>query len=122
MPHAGLLEYLSLDKKTVRKLMGRTPEHIDKPWVNYGTAKRPRYHWKADKIDRWFREVTTWQTSEKDAEGTRFAGEPQMERKSRSNAQTKRRQKRSKGRLSDAKPLDKSGSLLNLANQLTLRK
>ena len=49
--------HLGVDRRTVRARMDRTPDHVHKPWVTRGSEKRPKYDFKSDGIDNWWREV-----------------------------------------------------------------
>jgi len=69
--HEEVLEHLGVDTRTLKARMRDTPTHITKPWVNYGSAKRPRYHWDADAIDLWWREINEWRCQTRPREAGR---------------------------------------------------
>ncbi len=37
--------------------MRQTPDHIERPWLNIGSARRPEYRWMSWEVDRWWVEV-----------------------------------------------------------------
>ncbi len=61
--HAETSHHLRVDARTLVKMMRQTPEHIERPWVNYGTPRRPFYRWRAEGVDPWWVAVNGWRTS-----------------------------------------------------------
>jgi len=45
--HRAVAEYLSLDLRTLRTLMDRTPGGVERPWVDVGLASSPRFRWES---------------------------------------------------------------------------
>ena len=61
--HSQVLEHLQVDPRTLRARMVQTPDHIEPPWIDVGTKRRPRYRWIAERVDRWWIEVNRWRAS-----------------------------------------------------------
>lgn len=69
-------EHLGLCTRTVRELMTASRAAGLRPcWVDFSGGARPAYRFDLRDVDRWFREVAEWRTSERAAESTRSAGE-----------------------------------------------
>lgn len=117
--HARVAEYLSVDKGTLRRRMGETPDHIEKPWTNYGTEQRPRWSWCAAGIDEWWIEVNAWRVSRNGtASGAFDGGTPTAVRgRGRSRRNGPQPSLRAKSKTTSGKA--GGGNLAMLAKQLT---
>ena len=60
--HRAVLEHLGVDPKTLRGRMANSPPHLDTPWINIGSARRPDYRWRADAVDPWWVAVNRWRS------------------------------------------------------------
>jgi len=119
--HREVLARLRVDHRTIQRAMRETPPHIHKPWVNFGTPRRPKYRWEAAGIDQWWFEVNEWRTSKNEdsdigSDGETLTGEngAVLPRTSKPHG---RFGKRSKGPSHG----DSRGSLVTLASRLTSR-
>ena len=54
LKHREVLAHLRVDPKTLRARMAENPPHLDPPWINIGSERRPDYRWRADAIDPWW--------------------------------------------------------------------
>ncbi len=63
--HGETCSYLRVDPRTVAARMRQTPEDIERPWVNFGTPRRPFYRWLAGGVTRWWVEVNQRRNGEK---------------------------------------------------------
>ena len=62
--HAWVISHLCVNSRTLKARMQATPEHIERPWVNYGSAAKPRYKWAKQLVDGWWMEVNRWRASQ----------------------------------------------------------
>jgi len=47
--------HLGVSPRTLRRLMDRTPEGTDRPWVNVSSGPQPRYRWQSTAAaQRWY--------------------------------------------------------------------
>ena len=61
--HVQVLRHLQVDPRTLRARMVQTPDHIEPPWIDIGTKRRPRYRWIVERVDHWWIEVNRWRAS-----------------------------------------------------------
>lgn len=117
---AETAQYLGVDEKTLRELRrALPPEHPNTPWVDLG-GKRPTYRWKADLIDAWFKEATSWRTSRSGRAATgRSAGKTQTGAAGRAHSPRSEPPKRSSS--TSKRPLAgvTGGSLVTLVKSLS---
>jgi len=76
--HAEVLAWLRVDRRTLRARMAATPPQIERPWLNIGSAARPEYRWRADRIDTWWIEVHAWRASNEETASGASAGATPM--------------------------------------------
>lgn len=75
LPLADVAVRFTVSKDTVRARMAETPDHIERPWVNHGSAgRRAVYSFEVAKVDAWWREVNEWRASVRGEESSRSDG------------------------------------------------
>lgn len=117
MEHLGVR---SVD--TMRARMRETPGHIDRPWVNAGSAgKRALYSFESSKVDRWWREVNEWRASVRGEENGRSDGATLTGRSGADCAQRGRPPRSSSAKSKTLTPLGDGGSFLALLRPQTSR-
>ena len=121
--HKEVLQHLGVHSRTLTRAMAATPTHIQRPWVDMGSGKKPHYRWDSRRIDRWWSEVNEWRSSRNGRTvGTGCAGEIRGAAVGAGRLRTSRPPARSNG--SPRKPQHKGsgGSLVDLAKVLTSKK
>jgi hypothetical protein len=62
LKHGEVLALLRVDPKTLRKRMAENPPHIDPPWINIGSDRRPDYRWHEAAVDAWWVAIHRWRS------------------------------------------------------------
>lgn len=120
--HQETCTHLRVDPRTVLARMRETPEHIARPWVNYGTRTRPYYGWLASGVDRWWIEVNAWRASRKEKGRSAFDGGTLTDRSGRARARTWQPRDGFSEKSRPASPKDDVGNLGMLARSLASRR
>ena len=110
--HKRVLLHLDVDPKTLRARMNDNPDHIDQPWVNIGSVRRPEYRWLADDVDQWWIEVNRWRVSTEEMEAGACAGVTRMASRAAGNARRRPPPAGSRTRSTTRSPSADDGSLV----------
>ena len=116
--HAEVVAWLQVDRRTLRARMAATPPHIERPWLNIGSAARPEYRWRAARIDTWWIEVHAWRASNEDLAGGASAGATPTAAPAAAPAPTSAPPSGSPGRSSRRRPRAGDGSLPGFVRSL----
>ncbi len=117
--HLEVLSYLRVNYRTLKAAMEATPDHIRKPWTNFGSGLRPSYRWKAIWIDQWWEETNSWRVSKNEEMATGSAGGTRMRGYDHDNARTSQQRGKSKRKLKGLDPKVTDGNLVTLVRSLT---
>ncbi len=110
--HKQVLAHLDVDGKTLRRRMHENPDHIEQPWINIGSTRRPEYRWLSGEVDRWWIEVNRWRVST-DAMGAGVSvGATRMAGRGAGSAPRERSPRSSKPRSNRPSPKGTDGSLV----------
>ena len=109
---------LGVDTRTLRARMKMTPDHIARPWVNWGTPRRPRYHWSIDELKRWWREVNEWRTLRNEERSSASVGGTAKGRGAVGAVRTGGRRRRSAGKSSRPSQKVEGGTLTRFVKNL----
>ncbi len=60
--HRDVVAHLHVDPKTLRARMAENPPHLEPPWINVGSLRRPDYRWRAEGVDAWWIAVNRWRS------------------------------------------------------------
>jgi len=116
--HAEVLAWLRVDRRTLRTRMAATPPHIERPWLNIGSAARPEYRWRADRIDTWWIEVHAWRASNDETASGACAGATPTAAPAAAPAPTSGPPSGSSSKSGARRPKGDAGSLLGFVRSL----
>lgn len=120
-PHGRVAQYLAVDARTLKARMQETPEDIERPWLNIGSAKSPQYRWQMDFIDTWWWRINQWRTSRNEEGSTGSAGAARMGSGAAGTALTRLPPVRSREKLNRPSQKGATGSLTEFARSLPTR-
>lgn len=116
--HAQVLAHLDVDPKTLKARMSESPEHLARPWINIGSARRPDYRWVAQFIDSWWIGVHEWRRSNDGTMPGASAGAIPMALRAAAGARPAGPPRISSARSRRRSPVDGDGSLATLVRRL----